>query len=209
MRKRPPKQSSAAVEGMTETTRSNQEEQPEAGPSSDPAFRPPDAVDPALISPPVITTGPQQIWSGPAPGFPVSNPLPLIAHNVEPVRPISTAALLGQIRASKPTTSPAVPAPNVSHLALDDEAAFDEELYLVGTASERDALILNTLTMEDSRSTPGSSDIPGLRIRVVSPNVSFVFYKFSPYGTDAGGGNAWRQVEAMVGSMVASETVEK
>lgn len=101
--------------------------------------------------------------------------------------------------------------PVISHVALDDEAAHDEELYLAGTASERDALILNNLTMGDSVSAPGTTDVPGLRIRVVSPNVSFVFYKTSPYGMDGtdGSGSVWRQVESMVGSAIASEAVDK
>jgi hypothetical protein len=74
---------------------------------------------------------------------------------------------------------------NIRVRALDEEADDDEELYLVGTASERDALILNTLADavdHPDPATPAPRHVPGVRIRRVSPNVSFVFYKSAPYG---------------------------
>ncbi|WWC88922.1 uncharacterized protein L201_003837 [Kwoniella dendrophila CBS 6074] len=106
-------------------------------------------------------------------------------------------------------------------LALDDEAAEDEELYLVGTASERDALVLNNLAYDDTTSihsrgfqddhrlTPPS--IPGIRIRKVSSTVSFVFYKSLPYGPESTGGymNAWDRLEELIGPHIAHSIVLK
>jgi hypothetical protein len=89
-----------------------------------------------------------------------------------------------------------------AHSALDDEADDDEELYLVGTASERDALVLNALTgpIEPSESTVGQSrSIPGVRIRRVSPNVSFVFYKSTPYGQENVDDRLWMSLTESIG----------
>jgi hypothetical protein len=126
---------------------------------------------------------------------------------------VSVTAIIDRIRKANRSSVVDLPLAALpsSHVALDDEAAQDEELYLAGTASERDALILNNLTMGDSLVLPGVSEVPGLRIRVVSPKVSFVFYKTLPYGTDVYGdiGSTWSQVEALVGSDMASDVVDK
>lgn len=59
-------------------------------------------------------------------------------------------------------------------VALDDEAAVSEELFLVGTASERDALMLNTMTGAVIPG-PNAERLPGIRLRTVALGVHFVF----------------------------------
>lgn len=68
-------------------------------------------------------------------------------------------------------------------VALDAEGDADEELYLVGTASERDALILNNMTESVSPTLVQTRPIPGVRLRTVAPAVHFVFYKSMAYGS--------------------------
>jgi hypothetical protein len=89
--------------------------------------------------------------------------------------------------------------------ALDDEADDDEELYLVGTASERDALMLNALAGSTDMTEPGirpPRSIPGVRVRRVSPNVNFVFYKSKPYGNEAVESHAWTILNQTIGADV-------
>jgi hypothetical protein len=129
-----------------------------------------------------------------------------------PSRDTSTVGLLARIRYARRipgATMSVLPEPATSEMALDDEAAHDEELYIAGTASERDALILNTLTAYETQAgTSATTGFPGLRTRVVSANVSFVFYKTAPYGLEAST-SAWSQVEALVGSHEASVIVQR
>lgn len=86
-------------------------------------------------------------------------------------------------------------------VALDTEGeGDDEELHLVGTASERDALILSTMTESAS---PGSGvvqlrSIPGVRLRTVAPDVHFVFYKIIPYGNEPSDESTWVALRDMV-----------
>ncbi|WVR06755.1 hypothetical protein IAU60_003790 [Kwoniella sp. DSM 27419] len=99
--------------------------------------------------------------------------------------------------------------------ALDDDAGEGEELFLAGTASERDALILNNLTSDSSSGTghevPLNPPAPGLRIRRVSPKVSFVFYKSQPYGPEIlpEADTAWDQLERLIGSHLAENIVRR
>ncbi len=81
---------------------------------------------------------------------------------------------------------------HVTFGALDDDAGQDEELFLAGTASERDALILNNLT---------NPPAPGLRVRRVSPKITFVFYKSQPYGPEVRDDNdtAWSKLQRLIG----------
>ncbi|BEI88258.1 uncharacterized protein CcaverHIS019_0109760 [Cutaneotrichosporon cavernicola] len=80
-------------------------------------------------------------------------------------------------------------------VALDTEGDADEELYLVGTASERDSLILNNMTESIGPSLVQTRQIPGVRLRTVAPGVHFVFYKSMPYTQDEG---AWAALRDMV-----------
>jgi hypothetical protein len=86
--------------------------------------------------------------------------------------------------------------------AIDDEAGDDEELYLVGTASERDALVLNSYAPTNGLSASTlifDSPVPGLRVRQVSSDTWFVFYRSLPYGPDqGGGGQSYEKVRNMV-----------
>lgn len=84
-------------------------------------------------------------------------------------------------------------------VALDVEGDRDnEELYLVGTASERDALILNTMTESVGPSLVQTRPIPGVRLRTVAPNVHFVFYKSVPYGNEPSDESTWVALRDMV-----------
>lgn len=87
-------------------------------------------------------------------------------------------------------------------IPLDREGESDEELYLVGTASERDALILNSMTESVG---PGSVHhsrtnlrMPGVRLRTVAPGVHFVFYKSVPCGNEPDGESTWTALRDMV-----------
>ncbi len=81
-------------------------------------------------------------------------------------------------------------------VALDAEGDADEELYLVGTASERDALILNTMTESVGPTLVQTRPIPGVRLRTVAPGVHFVFYKSMAYGSQDEG--TWAALRDMV-----------
>ncbi|KLT41590.1 hypothetical protein CC85DRAFT_118987 [Cutaneotrichosporon oleaginosum] len=81
-------------------------------------------------------------------------------------------------------------------MALDAEGDADEELYLVGTASERDALILNNMTDSVGPSLVQPRPIPGVRLRTVAPGVHFVFYKSMPYGSPDEG--TWATLRDMI-----------
>lgn len=80
-------------------------------------------------------------------------------------------------------------------VALDAEGEADEELYLVGTASERDTLILNNMTESVGPNLVQTRAIPGVRLRTVAPGVHFVFYKSVRYTQDEG---TWVTLRDMV-----------
>lgn len=61
--------------------------------------------------------------------------------------------------------------------ALDLEANEDEEVYLVSTASERDALMLNMLAPPARDTSMPKDAVPGLKLRHVSPTIAFVYYQ--------------------------------
>jgi hypothetical protein len=85
-------------------------------------------------------------------------------------------------------------------LALDDEAGDEYELYLVGTASERDALNLNSLTSGVVAQTPlGPGDPPGSQMRQVSPSITFVRYVTRPYGAEDEIDNGPSAIETLIG----------
>ncbi|RSH80214.1 hypothetical protein EHS25_007224 [Saitozyma podzolica] len=100
--------------------------------------------------------------------------------------------------------------------ALDHEAADDEDLYLLGTASERDALVLNVMAGEDEDQSNSpmrqnrATAFPGLRIHRVSPSVSFVFHKSHPYGPEIlDESAAWVKLERLVGPHLADSILQK
>jgi hypothetical protein len=100
--------------------------------------------------------------------------------------------------------------------ALDHEAADDEDLYLLGTASERDALVLNVMAGEDGDQSNSpmrqnrATAFPGLRIHRVSPSVSFVFHKSHPYGPEIlDESAAWVKLERLVGPHLADSILQK
>ena len=157
-----------------------------------------------------ISNSAGEMWSVPESAIFGIDPNPIHTPSIPT---LSTTAIVDRIREASRARIAICPAanPSNSHLALDDEATHDEELYLAGTASEKDALILNNLTMGDSSFGPEATEVPGLRIRVVSPNVSFVFYKTLPYGMDPDQAvdSCWARVEALMGREVAYGVVDR
>lgn len=91
--------------------------------------------------------------------------------------------------------------------ALDLDAGEENELYLVGTVAERDALMLSQLVpaSQTSSDTP-RVPAPGLRIRNVSSDprnpAAFVYYQSKPYPIKepAAGLSEWNDLVQLVGS---------
>lgn len=84
-------------------------------------------------------------------------------------------------------------------VALDDEANDEYELYLVGTASERDAINLNTLAFDAHHvAAPGPTPL-GTRVRRVSPTTAFIAYDTQPYGADQELFGGVQALEALIG----------
>ena len=94
--------------------------------------------------------------------------------------------------------------------ALDDEAADDEELYLVGTAVERDALVLHRLASGTTHTSAYNNTSANIRTRAVSPTVSFVFYKSTPYEFEGSrGGGVFSQIKGLMDDKQAQDVLDR
>jgi len=83
--------------------------------------------------------------------------------------------------------------------ALDLEAGEEEEVYLVSTASERDALMLNLLAPTHRNAPLPSNAVPGLKVRHVSPAIAFCYYATKPYDSPTPGRAALDQLSELLG----------
>lgn len=107
---------------------------------------------------------------------------------------------------------PAAPSENTHSAgrALDDEAADNEELYIVGTAVERDALVLHRLASGSNQALGTPNGSANIRTRAVSPSVSFVFYKSSPYDFESGRSEGvYQQVKGLMEDRVADDVLDR
>ena len=136
------------------------------------------------------------LWLDHPPSFPDSGPLAELSFASTPAS-ISSLLTFACTPSANTVTSPE----SSPYVALDVDAAADEELYLLGTAFETDALMLNTMTDHLPRTSNPPRGPIGLRVRKVSfnPPVSFIFYRSLPYGSEADDLAAWARIEGLLG----------
>lgn len=158
--------------------------------------------------------GPTSTGAGPSRSFNLNF---LMSSPVTPVPQASLApsALIDLVRRGQQTL-PAATIDTFTGQALDDEAADDEELYLVGTAVERDALVLHRLasesnhTLHHSSTTGSTGTTANIRTRAVSPTVSFVFYKSTPYDFEGSrGAGVYSQVKGLMDDRQAKDVLDR